>query len=152
MFAVNWCSMTGQLLLWTLEKPPLPLSGILYEQGQSQQDQDLKCGNTVKGTSGLVAHRLTTPTYKLQETNQLSKWAKPFSVHTSLCIFVESRTQHSLCLVTELWRDLVESSAQRPLCLVIVAVAQQILAELVEGELSRLVLRRISQTQHMHLC
>ena len=36
-----------------------PLSGILYEQGQSQQDQDLQCEATVKGTSELVAHRLT---------------------------------------------------------------------------------------------
>ena len=51
--------MTWRLLRWTLEKPPVPLSGILYEQGQSQQDQDLQCGAKVKGTSGLAAHRLT---------------------------------------------------------------------------------------------
>ena len=59
MLAVNWCSVTGRILQWTLEQPPVPLSGILYEQGLSQQDQDLQCGAIVKGTSGLVAHRLT---------------------------------------------------------------------------------------------
>ena len=42
-----------------LIKATVPLSGILYEQGQSQQDQDLQCEATVEGTSGLVAHRLT---------------------------------------------------------------------------------------------
>ena len=59
MFAVNWYSTTGPLLCCTLEKPPVPLSRVLYEQGQSQQDQDLQYEATVKGTSGLVAHRLT---------------------------------------------------------------------------------------------
>ena len=59
MFGVNWYSVTGRLLQWTLEQPPVPLSGVLYEQGLSQQDQDMQCGATVNGTSGLVAHRLT---------------------------------------------------------------------------------------------
>ena len=59
VFAVNWCSVTRQILQWTLKQLPILLSGILYEQGQSQQDQDLQCGAKVKGTSGLAAHRLT---------------------------------------------------------------------------------------------
>ena len=59
VFVVNWCSVTGWLLRWTLEQPPVLLSGILYEQGQTQQDQNLLCEAIVKGTSGLVAHRLT---------------------------------------------------------------------------------------------
>ena len=65
VFSVNLCSATGRLLQWTLEQPPVPLSGVLYEQGQFQQDQDLQCEAIVycivkgSGTSRLVAHRLT---------------------------------------------------------------------------------------------
>ena len=58
-FAVNWCSATGRLLQWSLKQPLVLLPEVLYEQGQFEQYQDLQCGATVKGTSGLVAHRLT---------------------------------------------------------------------------------------------
>ena len=90
--------MTGQLLRWTLDQPPDPLSGILYEQGQSQQDQDLQCEATVKGTSGLVAHRLTN----LQAArNQL---AQQKSQKTPFCIYITvSVTQHLLRRVTVFW-------------------------------------------------
>ena len=57
-----------------LIKATVPLSGILYEQGQSQQDQDLQCGATVKGTSELVAHRLTNlQALKNQLAQQVSR-------------------------------------------------------------------------------
>ena len=90
MFAVNWCSVTRQILQWTLKQLPILLSGILYEQGQSQQDQDLQCEATVKGTSGLVAHRLTN----LQAVrNQLAQQVSqpPFSIYIAV-----SSTQHLL--------------------------------------------------------
>ena len=95
VFTVNWCRVTRQLLQWTLEQTPVPLSGILYEQGRSQQDQDLQCGATVKGTSGLVAHRLIN----LQASrNQLAQQVSrnPFCIYISLW----SLTQHLLCWVT----------------------------------------------------
>ena len=91
VFAVIWCSVTRQLLRRTLGKPPVPLSGILYEQGQSQQNQDLQCEATVKGTSGLVSHRLT----KLQALrNRLAQQAS----QTSFFIYIAvSPTQHLRC-------------------------------------------------------
>ena len=49
--AVNLNNATVGLLLWSLKQPPLPLSGVLYEQGPAQLDQELQCGATVEGTS-----------------------------------------------------------------------------------------------------
>ena len=72
--------MTRRLLQWTLEQPTIPLSGILYEQGQSQQDRDLQCGATVKGTSGLVTHWLTNlQASRNQSAQQVSQ--NPFCIY-----------------------------------------------------------------------
>ena len=73
-----------------LIKATVPLSGILYEQGQSQQDQDLQCGATVKGTSGLAAHR---PTNLQAVRNQLAQQVS----QPLFCIYIAvSTTQHLL--------------------------------------------------------
>ena len=57
MFGANWCS--APLALEVVSYPHIQLSGVLYEQGPVQQDQELQSGATVEGTSQLVAHRLT---------------------------------------------------------------------------------------------
>ena len=75
--------MTWQLLWWSLKQPPVLLTGILYEKGQSQQDQDLQCGATVKGTAGLVTLRLTN----IQaERNQLAQQVNqtPLGTYTTV--------------------------------------------------------------------
>ena len=75
------CSRQAWWTQWTLEQPPVPLSGILYELGQSQQDQDLQCEATVKGTSGLVANRLTNlQAARNQSAQQVSQ--NPFCIYT----------------------------------------------------------------------
>ena len=61
-----------------LIKATVPLSGILYEQGQSQQDQDLQCGAKAKGTSGLVAHKSTSCKKPIGSASE----PKPLSVYT----------------------------------------------------------------------
>ena len=75
------CSRQAWWTQWTLEQPPVPLSGILYELGQSQQDQDLQCEATVKGTSGLVANRLTNlQAARNQSAQQVRQ--NPFCIYT----------------------------------------------------------------------
>ena len=91
-FAVNRYSATGRLLQWSLKQPLVPLSEALYEQGQFQQDQDLQCGATVKGTYVLVAHRLTNlQASRNQFAQQVSQ--TPFCTYS---ISLWSPTQHLL--------------------------------------------------------
>ena len=99
VLAVNWCSVTGRLLRWTLEQPPVPLSGVLYEQGLSQQDQDMQCGATVNGTSGLVAHRLTNlHASKNQLAQQVSQ--NPFLyIYTVECDSASSTLSHCVLVL-----------------------------------------------------
>ena len=110
----------GQLLRWSLKQPPIPLSGVLYEWGPVQQDQELQCGATVEGTSGLVTHRLTNlQTSRNPSAQQVSQtpfciYCTVYSVHCCrvrlstfyaellcpICICLQwSQTQHLLCWV-----------------------------------------------------
>ena len=73
--AINWCSATRQLLRWSFKQPPIPLSGVLYEQGPFSKIKNCSVELLWKGT--LDWWLIGSQTYKHQETNWLRKSAQP---------------------------------------------------------------------------